>query len=228
MRTLKILSLAIVALLASAVMAASAIAVELPDLHIALGEAFPVTAEGEIKGSPAARLEDSLKEPLTATGVKIKLEATTLSSLGPLTLLFTGAKQKTSECTGEGEAKEVITAKGEWHLVDKVVAGKLTLIWLVLFSELKITCGKVKVTIKPPLLTQVTTVSDMVDTTTFGIQPKCVASGKQEITEYETDTGMVLTKQLLLTNLGLGNEIACLEFTTELVFKANKMVEFLF
>ncbi|HEX3910428.1 MAG TPA: hypothetical protein VHW67_06990 [Solirubrobacteraceae bacterium] len=230
MKQIKILGLALVAMFAltSAVMATTAMAVELPDVHIALGEKFPVTAEGEITGAKVAKLETGLKEAITAEKVTGKLEVTALSSLGPLVLVFTGTKLGANDCLGEGDPAETITVKGEWHLLDKVIAGKLTLLIMVLFTDLKITCLKIKITVKAPAITQVTKVADMVQTTEFGAQPKCVGAGKQEVTEYENDEGKLLTKQLLSANLGLGNESACEEFGKELVLKANKMIEFLF
>ncbi|HEX3911823.1 MAG TPA: hypothetical protein VHW67_14090 [Solirubrobacteraceae bacterium] len=233
MKQIKIFGLALVAMFAlvSAAMATSAMAVEvvLPDIHIALGEAFPVKASGEIKAEPlAAKLETALKEPIIATSVKAELEATALVALGPLILVFKGTKQKTTECLGEGEAKETITVKGEYHLLDKLFENKLALFLLALFPELKLVCGKLKITVIPPAITRITGVTDMVDTTTFGTQPKCVGAGKQEFTEFENDAGENKTKQLLLANLGLGKENACEQFEKELVLTSNKMIEFLF
>src|SRR6185437_5405515 len=75
MRTLKMLGFGIVATLtlSSTVMTIPAMAVELPDVHVALGEAYPVVAEGKLEGEEVVKLETSLKEPLAAKTVSAKL-----------------------------------------------------------------------------------------------------------------------------------------------------------
>ncbi|HEX3910964.1 MAG TPA: hypothetical protein VHW67_09725 [Solirubrobacteraceae bacterium] len=209
-------------------LASTALAVELPDVHIALGEAFPLIAEGSISGEPATKLETALKEPLTSTGVKVKLELNALSSLGAGVLTYTGVKQKMTFCSSEGDAAETILVSGEGHVISKSVAGVLKALLLLLFPPLHITCAKLKITITGPLILSITKVSSGVETTEVGAQSKCVGAGKQEFTEYENDAGELKTKQLLLANLGLGSENACEEYMKEIVVTAFKMATLLF
>ncbi|HEX3910963.1 MAG TPA: hypothetical protein VHW67_09720 [Solirubrobacteraceae bacterium] len=230
MKALKNLDFAIVVtlVLAWAVTATSAMATELPDLHVALGESYPLLGEGEIKGEPAAKLESALKEPLTATTVKAKLELKELSSLGVGVITYTGVKHNAAGCNTEGDAPEVVKLSGEGHIVVKVVAGKLTPLLLLLFKPLTFACEKLKLIVSGTLVLNISKVVSGMETTEVGTQSKCVGAGKQEFTEYENDAGEIKTKQLILTNFGLGNEPACEEYFKELVIKSNKMAELLF
>ncbi|HST33660.1 MAG TPA: hypothetical protein VLJ80_09115, partial [Solirubrobacteraceae bacterium] len=110
MKQIKILGLALVAILAlaAASMATSAMAVELelPDIHVVLGEAFPVMGEGELlnEGKIVAFIESEIGTKITATHLHVKLELTKLSPLGPLTLLeFRGFGLGATLCNTEGD-----------------------------------------------------------------------------------------------------------------------------
>jgi hypothetical protein len=229
MKTLTLLGFVAVLTLASLMTSATpAMAVELPDIHVALGEAYPVTAEGKIEGAKVAKLETALKEPLAAETVSAKLTLNELSSLGPGTLTFTGVKQKTTTCNTEGDPAEVVLILGEGHVISKSVAGVLTPLLLLLLGKLAILCGKLKITISGSLILGINKVAAGVETNEVGAQSKCIGAGKQEFTEYENDAGELRTKQLLLANLGLGTENACEEYTKELVVTSPKMAELLF
>lgn len=232
---MKILCVAIFTIFAVAVglSSTSALAFELPDLHILSGESYPVTNEGTIEneGAIVREIETEIGEKMTATAVTIRTELTELSSLGPDTIKFSGVKEpktktscKTANTTVEGE----VLSSGEYHVVD-VNESPLTVAMLLLFPELVVECnkGKLKIKTKPPVIVKVEKVNSGTDVTEYGLVVNCTPKGKQELKEYFNDEGK-LVKGTLLVNFGLGNETACYRTTKELVMKSSKMIDFLF
>jgi hypothetical protein len=230
MRYIKMLGLTLVAVfaLASAVTATSAMALELPDLHILEGEAYPVTGEGVIKGAAVAELQSTLGTTIAASEVKVLMKLEALSALGPIDFHFTGAKLGTVPCKTKPDETEVILVPGEYHVIDLPVGGVLTPFILILFAELTIECNKLAIKVKPPAIAKLEKLTSGTDTKLVGAQPKCTKAGEQEFKTYFNDLGEEKTKQLLLINAGLGNELACELFNKEVVIEFNKMVDFLF
>jgi len=214
--------------LASAVAATSAMALELPDLHILEGEAYPVTGEGVIKGENVAQLLSSAGVSINAPEVKILFKLEALSALGPIDFHFTGTKLGTVACNSKGDEKEVILVPGEYHVIDVLVNNVLTPFILILFTEFTIECNKLAIKVRPPAISKLEKLTSGTDTTEFGAQPKCTKAGEQEFKTYFNDAGEEKTKQLLSVNAGLGFELACELFNKEAVIKLNKMVDFLY
>jgi len=230
MRYIKMLGLTLVAVFAlgSAVVATSAMALELPDLHILEGEAYPVTGEGVIKAAKVVTLESTIGAKFEAEEVKVLFKLEALSALGPIDFHFTGVKLGTAACNSQGDAAGVILVRGEYHVVGVLVNNVLTPFLLILFTEFTLECGKLAIKIKPPIISKLEKLTSGTDTTKVGTQPKCTKAGEQEFKTYFNDAGEEKTKQLLLVNVGLGNELACELYNKELVIEFNKMVDFLY
>jgi hypothetical protein len=235
MKQIKILGLALVAVfaLASAVAATSAMALELPDIHVVLGEAAPVTGEGTTgKKAKAAVLETEVGSVLNAEELKILLKLEALSALGPVDFHFVNVTEgpgNTTKCNTEGDsaAEGVVLVKGEYHVVAfKNAAGVLLQEVLVLFPETTIKCAKLSIKVRQPVLAKLI-VAGNTQVTSFGVDAICAGKGKQELTTYFNDEGKELTKQLITANFGLGFENGCEATAEEVKIKTNKMIEFL-
>jgi hypothetical protein len=230
MNRMKTLCMALFAVfaLAAAFTATSALAFELPDVHVLSGETYPASGTGEVTAEGV--LETEIGEKLTGTAVKAEANLTLLSSLGPGTLTFTGVtepKSKTS-CNTVGDAAGTVKLKGEYHVVDTSTS-PLTAAILILFPELTVECnsGKLKIKVRSPALIKLEKVTAGTDVTEYGLQAKCSGKGKQELREYLNEEG-IATKGALTANFGLGFESACDSVAKELVVKSTKMVDFLF
>jgi hypothetical protein len=221
--------------LAAAVSATSAMALELPDVHVLSGETYPATGTGKIEEKEVGSLETELGEKLTSGTIATSVELTELSSLGPGSLTFTQVvetKSKTA-CNTVGDPSGTVKFSGEYHIVDTSTS-PLTPAVLVLFKELVVECnsGKTKVKIRSPIVIKLTKVGGAAlvsgeDVTEYAVNSKCSGKGKQELKEYLNDEG-VGTKAVLTANFGLGFETACQNSTKELPVKSSKMVDFLF
>jgi hypothetical protein len=229
MRTLKI-GLALAAALGALLLASasSALALELPDIHVLSGETYPATGEGKVEGAEVGALETELGEKLTSGTVAAQVELNELSSLGPTTLTFTKIFEPRSkvECNTVGDAAGVVLVLGEYHVVDTSTS-PLTAAILVLFKELVMECGKLKIKVKSPLLVKLAKVTAGTDVTEYGLVANCTPKGKQELKTYLNDAGESI-KSVLSTNFGLGFETTCERISKELVVKSSKMVDFLF
>jgi hypothetical protein len=220
-------------LLVSALSLAStstALALELPDVHVLPGETYPARSEGKIEGTEVAVIEEELGEKLTASSDTISMELLELSSLGPITITLTGMKEALSKtsCHTSADPAGTVKISGEYHIVDTSTA-PLTAAILILFKDTVIECnsGKLKITLRAPVLVKLEKVTSGTDVTEFGVVAKCNAKGKQELKEYLNDSG-VSTKAVMMINYGLGFSTACLNISKELVVKMNKMIDFLF
>jgi hypothetical protein len=233
MKQIKILGLALVAVfaLASAVAATSAMALELPDIHVVLGEAAPVTGEGTTgKKQGAATLETEVGSKLSAEELKILLKLEALSALGPVDLHFVNVAEGKgpTKCNTEGDAEGVVLLpKAEYHIVAfKNAGGVLLQEVVILFPETTMKCNKLSVKLRQPVLAKLI-VAGNTQVTSFGVDAKCAGKGKQELSTYFNDEGKELTKQLITSNFGLGFENGCEATAEEIKIKTNKMIEFL-
>jgi hypothetical protein len=232
MTRMKTLCMALFAVfaLAAAVSATSAMALELPDVHVLSGESYPALGEGKVEGTEVGVLETELGEKLTSSTVKAQAELLELSSLGPGTLTFTGVfepKSKTS-CHTSGDVEGTVKLPGEYHVVDTSTS-PLTAAILILFKELVVECnsGKLKIKVRSPALVKLEKVTSGTDVESYGLVSKCTGKGKQELKNYLNDAGESV-KGVLTANFGLGFETACENVKEELIVKSNKMIDFLF
>jgi hypothetical protein len=228
MKTLCMALFAVFALAVAFSATASAETLELPDVHVLSEETYPATGAGSVSGVEVGKLETELGEKLTASGVKVEAELAKLSSLGPGKLTFTGVFEPKgkSECNGVGQAKGTVELEGEYHVVDTSTS-PLTAAILILFKELLVECGKVKVKVRQPAVVKLNKVTSGTDVTEYGLVSTCTGKGKQELKTYLNDEN-VSTKAVLTANFGLGFESACDNVASELIVKSSKMVDFLF
>jgi hypothetical protein len=209
-----------------------ALALELPDVHVLSGETYPTAGEGKIAdpSGVADIVETELGERMPAKTMTVNAEFTELSSLGPMTLTFTGVEEvrgKTS-CNTTGDSAGTVKIPGEYHVVDTSVS-PLTAAILILFKELVAECnsGKIKVKIRSPNLIRLEKVTSGGDVTEYGLVSNCTIKGKAELREYLNDEGKPV-KGVPSANFGLGFEVACMRFYKELIVKSSKMIDFLF
>ncbi|HTZ85359.1 MAG TPA: hypothetical protein VMB05_01715, partial [Solirubrobacteraceae bacterium] len=170
--------------------ASSALALELPDLHVLSGEIYPATTVGEVAETEVGRLETELGEKITASTVKIEAELLELGSLGPALITLTGfiePKSKTS-CNTAGDAAGTILIPGEYHVVDTSTS-PLTAALLILFKEAVFECnsGKLKLKLRGPWIVKLEKVTSGTDVTQYGLVSKCSGKGKQELKTYLND-----------------------------------------
>jgi hypothetical protein len=229
MRTLKI-ALTLAAALATLFLmsTSTALAFELPDLHVLSGDFYPASGAGEVTAEAA--LETEIGEKLTATVTSVTMELTVLTSLGRLIETWKGVaepKSKTS-CNTAGDAAGTVKVQGEYHITD-LIETPLTAVVLLLLPDPVVECnsGKLKIKIKGPLLLKLEKVTAGVDSTEFGLVAKCSGKGKQELREYLNEEG-TRTKGAPSANFGLGFESACESIAKELVVKMSKMTDGLF
>jgi len=152
MRYIKMLGLTLVAVfaLASAVAATSAMALELPDLHILEGEAYPATGLGVIKGAKVAELQATVGTVIEAEEVKVLMKLEALSALGPIDFHFTGSKSGGVPCNSVGDATGVILVPGEYHVIDILVNNVLTPFILILSPNSQSNAANSKSKSDPP------------------------------------------------------------------------------
>jgi hypothetical protein len=205
----------------------------LPEIHMELGESFPLAAEGVAKGEGAASLSTALAMPIIATEAKLLLVCEKLGSSCPYSIHLQGAKFEGKECSTAGDnASVILIAKNEIHFVSTSFFS-LDLDGDFLIGLQTVTCTKgaelLKITIEGDTVGRIEGVKDMEQVKTFILRLKCTKpnNGKQEIKEYLNDEGK-LVKGTLRMNLGLGNETGCEEIKEPLTVTAFKMFAFLF
>jgi hypothetical protein len=203
---------------------------ELPDVHVLSGETYPVRFVGTVENPEVAVLETELGEKLTGSSLTGEDELTELSSLGPTGIIILGTlepKKKTA-CHTAGDPEGTVKFAGEFHFTVGVNVPRI-LQKIVLFKELVVECnsGKLKVKVRSPIILKVEKVTSGVEVTEVGVVAKCTGKGKQEQKEYLNDEEKAV-KGALTVNFGLGFESACENISSELVMKANKMLDLLF
>jgi opacity protein-like surface antigen len=233
MRRLKLMGLAIVAVFALAAIAVASASAALPEVKTALGEAFPAVASGE---SGNATLSTALSSPITATGVKIKIEFSKASDEGTYTANFTGTTFEKEQCNTEGDADNTVLVSGKLNLVVALNAAKTGNQFAGAFTVpagFNVKCGplgKVKLTIPVEgiAIGAIEEVTESKELTTFKGNLKCTkpSNGKQELKEFKNEAG-TFEKQILKANLGLGNESGCEEVEKAVPLTSTKMIEFI-
>jgi hypothetical protein len=198
-------------------------AASLPDLHITLGEAFPVTATAK---APAATVGFSTAggAVMTGTGAEVTLTWKELSSLGTYLLAIKNYVKGAKKCKTAGDAAGTLLISGEAHLVFVELSPGLKIAALLLVPKTKIECEGINVTIEGLLLGTYTGALNS-ELTEFkgGIKGE---KGKQELTKYENEKGETV-ESLFLSEAGTGFTKTALNISEELAYKANKMIEIL-
>ncbi|HTZ85360.1 MAG TPA: hypothetical protein VMB05_01720, partial [Solirubrobacteraceae bacterium] len=102
----------------------SALAVELPDIQLLSGEAFPLVLKGETASKKEqAVLETELGEKLTAEHVIIEIEWGSLSSLALFHVHFLEVEEPRTKslCNTSGDEPGKVLISGEFHTVFLIV-----------------------------------------------------------------------------------------------------------
>lgn len=228
MRPLKVLGLVLVAIFALGITATSALAeLELPDVHVLAGEAYPLHLNFADDGKTKTVLQSTGGGKAEGKGVSVLLLIKELSSLGTFEAIFLNVKLGTAACTGEGDKVEEVLTKGEFHIVHlktkPLTLGIAFLLELVLFL-----CGKLKVHVLGCALSSLNATKEMEDLTEVGGNLEADKKGKNLLTKYIDDNEKELECKLE-SNVGGGFAQSSEEIEGTVLLKAleSKMFEFL-
>jgi hypothetical protein len=224
MRRLKVLGLALMAVLVVGVMTAAAASAEsspLPDIHTALpGEKYPLLFSGHQTGT--SELVNESGGVLKGTEFSILLKALELTSLGEATIDFYNVGNSGGEqCNTPGDAPGVVLIpNAEYHLVYTSLspAAPLELAGLVLFTKFALTCGGVfEITVTGPFTMRISVPKPEAgkegDSTSLETAWHCgsLVTAIQEISYYYNDAFTQVPTTLLANFAGTGNKKACEE-----------------
>jgi hypothetical protein len=228
MRGLIRLAFALACMVVVGVMATSALAA-LPDLHIALGEAFPVTATSEAPKA-STQLGSASGAVLTGTGVKTVLTWTALSSAGTYVATFSGVAKGAKKCNTKGDAAGTVKISDAINLVfvELTPGLKIAALFLVGGKEEKtpivIECEGLVVEVKGKVLS---TYNGPLNSDFTEFKGALLGEkGKQALTKYENEAGTSV-EAILLSEAGAGFVKSDQNVSEEVTFKANKMIEIL-
>jgi hypothetical protein len=210
MKYLKLLCVALMAMFAYGVMTTSASALELPDVSIALSEAYPLHLE--VTYLTTSRLEnettDLESKESEGASVLLLLLINTLTTLGTFSVLFTKVKALSEgepKCSSEGDPTGEILGGGTFHIVFRSTS-PLSRGILFLEREIKMTCGALKIKIKGSALSTLEQPAGT-EETTLALGSLTGANGVPTNTAYLNDAGE--TKHAELTsNFGSGNIVS--------------------
>jgi hypothetical protein len=208
---LKLFCMALIATFAYGVLTTSASALELPDVSIALSEAYPLHLD--VTYLTTSDIENISSEGLESKesnggSVLLLLLVNTLTTLGTYSLLFTKIHlvkegKEESICSSEGDPTtngEVLEG-GTFHIVFRSTS-PLSRGILFLEREIKVTCGTVKIKIKGSMLARLEQPSGTEETTLL-LTSITGSAGKPTNTAYLNDSGETEHAELL-SNFGTG------------------------
>lgn len=223
MKAVKHLLLAFASLVVLGVTATSALAVTLPDVHVALGEAFPVVATSK---APKAitNLGTAGGSVLTGEGVETTLTWTELSAAGTYVANFSNVVKGAKKCKTAGDVAGTVLISGALALVT-VSEAPLTVAPLFTVPKTKIECEGLNVTVEGNVLGTFPSASLNKQLTEFTGTLKG-EKGKQELTKYLGDDG-VTKEALLLSEAGSGFTKSSQNISETVTFKSAKMLEVL-
>ncbi len=209
--------------------ATTSAAAALPTLLYLAGETGEALATGLITGVlGTVRLETEL-ESLPGTGVRLELTGLKNDTkLGTYLANFFGVEENTgakATCNSTGFGVGEVHFSGEWHLVYVGLSPATTLIvgLLLLVPKQSVKCGPEKtVSFEGSLLAKLTKLGAS-DFTEFGVVLKCASIVKPELTEYDNEAGTKV-KAAFKFKLGGLSEPACLNWSSEMTLKFNKML----
>jgi hypothetical protein len=197
----------------------------LPDLHIALGEEFPVTAHGE-DAAAVTTLSSAGGSVLTGKGVDLLVEWKELSSLGTFDSNFTNVVMKTKKCKSGTDVAGTVLVKGPVHLVFVQLTPKLVVGVLYLFEPIEISCEGVKIKCKGSVLG--TYEGELNKDITKFSGSVLGSKGVQEKTKYWNQEGTAeVEDEPLLCDPGTGFVKSAQNIDLPLTLTANKMIEIL-
>jgi hypothetical protein len=222
MKAVKHLLLAFASLVVLGVTATSALAVTLPDVHVALEEAYPITATSKAPKAITG-LATAGGSVLTGEGVETTLTWTELSAAGTYVANFTNVVKGAKKCKTTGDAAGTVLISGGVALVT-VSEAPLTVAPLFSVPKTKIECEGLNVTVEGNVLgTYTGSLNKQITEFTGTLKGE---KGKQELTKYLNDAGE--TKEaLLLSEAGAGFTKSSENVSEVITFKSAKMLEVL-
>lgn len=226
-RRLKLLVIAVLAVSAVGVMAASSASALLPTV-LFLSGTTSVLLLGSHTGAETAVLRT--KEVVIHAG-KVAVELTVLTAntrLGSilLILLESGVTGLGEACMQTGQAAGTIHVSGQWHLVygASALGANLRVVFLILFPKTTFRCGEeASLTLEGSQVQKLENVLITSESEEIGLVSKCEGTEKlmPELSRYENETGAEIAASLFKVLAGI-KEKACLELSSELVLKSSK------
>jgi hypothetical protein len=220
---IRLVKVGVVALTAMLGVAAADAVAALPDLHITLGESFPVSS---IAKSTTANWAFSTAGGtiLSGKGVEATLTWQGLGSLGAYVLDLLEAKKGIKKCKTVGDVAGTVLLSGEVHLVFVQLSPVLVVALLFLVPKTKVECEGLNGTIEGSFLGSY---NGFLNAEVTEFKSDILGEkGKQSLVKYENEAGTAV-EALLLSEVGTGFTKTSLNIDEELTFKVNKMIEVL-
>jgi hypothetical protein len=213
MRYLKVLTVALVAMLAYGIVATSAFA--LPDISLLPGEKYPLHLNLEDNGKTVTRFVDTAGNELSGAGLKLLFLINELTSLGTFEALFLNVKRlpQKESCNTEGNKIGEELVKGTFR-VTWLTLTPLTNGILFLFKELKIKCPALTVRIRGSFISSLKEPKAGEEVTELCGKLEGNGKGKNNLQEFENDKGEKV-KAILEDNFGTGFLQLAVEVTGE-------------
>ncbi|MFI5091748.1 MAG: hypothetical protein ACHP7P_17065, partial [Terriglobales bacterium] len=206
-RHLKVLGVALVAIFAFGITATSAFA--LPDVHLALGEAYPLHLNFADNGATPTELQSTGGGVLKGKGLLVLFLGSELSALGRYEALFLNVTLKGESCNSEGDKTGEVLTTGDYHIVwltlksDPAKALTIGVAFLVL-PDVVVKCGKLEITVTGCALGSIEG-ENAADVTKVTGKLESDKKGKNLLTKYYNNEGK-LVGCILLSAFGKGLE----------------------
>jgi hypothetical protein len=223
MKHFKLLGTVLCAALALGVIAPSAFAetVNLPDISLTLGGAYPLVLTFADNSKTPTGFQSTSGGKLEGEGVALTLEVAALGSSGTYLGIFLKVKQSgMTACKTNGAGAEEVITKGKFSLVPLENTAALPLGILFEPEEATVECGATKIKLRGKVLSSLVKIQNEAnELTEAGAVLEGDKKGKNDITEYVNDEGRKV-KAILEANFGTGFFQADDSIMEEIAFKA--------
>jgi len=195
----------------------------LPDLHVNLSQAYPVSAQAD-----ATAVNVVIATPggtvLQGTSFAMALTWTALSSAATWTWTLANVVKGVKKCKTAGDAAGTVLLSGTADMVFVELTPSLKIAPLFLVSKTKIECEGLNVTIEGDVLGTYNGTLNA-DITEFK-GALLGENGKQALTKFENAEGATV-EAVLLSEAGAGFAKTSVSVAKESTLKSNKMIELL-
>jgi hypothetical protein len=215
--------IAIATVLMLSMIASAAASAALPEVEFLAGGKFPVEGKDTLKGAEIVKLTTKAGLQIACSEVNWLVTIESIH-LGKFSGKLTGCKEGTRTCTSEGAAAgEILTEKGNWHLVFVSLSALKVGEVFELPATLAIKCGTFDVKVKGVFVASTFPLNEW--TTKVKTNLKCGAKGKNEFTSYFAEGGSEVTGKFLEANFGVGYEQSCLEIGVEMTLEMTQTIK---
>jgi hypothetical protein len=216
--------IALVAVLMLGMIASASAFAALPEVEFLAGGKFPVEGTDTLKGAEIVKLTTIAGLKIACSGVHWSVTIESIH-LGKFSGKLTECKEGTRVCTSEGAAAgEILTGKGNWHLVFVALTALQVGEVFELPGELAIKCGTFNVKVKGVFVASTFPLNEW--TAKVKTNLKCLkAQGKNEFTSYFAEGGSEVTGKFLEANFGVAYEQACLEIGVEMTLTMSQTIK---